>query len=217
MEHFRTQVTNTVPQSEGKTRAQRERVFFSLSAIKRAASQAPRRLPRRHRRGIGAELIGYGLYMLLAVIAIAAAFVAYQAIRTSQKESELRVMLTRAQTIIEQGHSYSGIYANQSLLSFLSDQGFTDRQLQRISAGNYIFTSPYDTAITITGNGARDFTISIADIPKGGCKAALLAFQDSGAGLDSATVGSTAISLPMAEAAVDTACDGSSNTVNLTF
>ena len=213
MEHLKAHTVNAASQSNVKTLEKRGGSRVSFSAIK----AFPRRIPRRHRRGIGAELIGYGLYMLLAVIAIAAAFVAYQAIRTAQKENELRVMLTRAQTIIEHGHSYTGIYANQSLLSFLADQGFTDRQLQRISAGNYVFTSPYDTAITIVGNGARDFLITVQNLPKGGCKAALLAFQDSGSGLDSARVGSTAIILPMSVAAVDAACDATSNTVNLTF
>ena len=176
----------------------------------------PARKPRNARRGVN-ELLGYGLYMLLAIGAIGVAFSVFQSLRDQNKASELSTMLLRAQSVIENAHSYSGIYANQSLLSFLSDQGFTDRQLQRISAGNYLFTSPYDTAITVTGNGGRDFTISIADLPKAGCKAALMVFRDSGAGLDSASVRSTNLTLPLNGPAVDTACDSASNTVNLTF
>jgi hypothetical protein len=173
-----------------------------------------KRFPRRSRRG---SVQQFGLWLVLAIIVIAAAFQVFGGLRHDVKANALRSMLIKAQTTIESRHGYSGIYANQSLLVFLKDTGFSDKELQRVSAGNYVFTSPFDTAITITGNGARDFTMSVADLPTAGCVAALEAFQDNGSGLDSASVGSTNMALPMTEVAIATACDNTTNTVNLTF
>ena len=69
------------------------------------------------------------------------------------------------------------MFPASSLLVALSGKGFSGKELTRLSAGSYTFTSPFDTAITITGDGARDFTIAIAGLPQTGCEAALRAHQ----------------------------------------
>ena len=176
---------------------------------------AKKRLARRERRGAG--MLDSGLVLLLFVVVVAGLLMTFNGLMNSWRAASLQTQLTRAQAVIETAHGYSGIYANQSLLVFLSGEGFSDRELQRVSQGNYVFTSPFDTTITIAGNGARDFTITVADLPQNACEAAVMAFRDSGAGLDSASVGSTALALPLSEAAVAAACDNATNTVALTF
>jgi len=173
------------------------------------------RFARRGRRGAG--MLDSGLVLLLFVVVVAGLLLTFNSLMNSWRAASLQTQLTRAKAVIETAHGYSGIYANQSLLVFLSGEGFSDRELQRVSQGNYIFTSPFDTAITIVGNGARDFTITVAGLPQTGCEAAVMAFRDSGAGLDSASVGSTALAIPLSEAAVAAACDNATNTVALTF
>jgi len=176
---------------------------------------AKTRFARRGRRGAG--MLDSGLVLLLFVVVVAGLLMTFNSLMNSWRAASLQTQLTRAQAVIETAHGYSGIYANQSLLVFLSGEGFSDRELQRVSQGNYVFTSPFDTAITIAGNGARDFTITVADLPQNACEAAVMAFRDSGAGLDSASVGSTALTIPLSEAAVAAACDNATNTVALTF
>lgn len=176
---------------------------------------AKTRFARRGRRGAG--MLDSGLVLLLFVVVVAGLLMTFNSLMNSWRAASLQTQLTRAQAVIETAHGYSGIYANQSLLVFLSGEGFSDRELQRVGQGNYIFTSPFDTDITITGNGARDFTITVADLPQNACEAAVMAFRDSGAGLDSASVGSTALAIPLSEAAVAAACDNATNTVALTF
>jgi len=176
---------------------------------------AKTRFARRGRRGAG--MLDSGLVLLLFVVVVAGLLLTFNSLMNSWRAASLQTQLIRAQAVIETAHGYSGIYANQSLLVFLSGEGFSDRELQRVSQGNYIFTSPFDTAITIVGNGARDFTITVAGLPQTGCEAAVMAFRDSGAGLDSASVGSTALAIPLSEAAVAAACDNATNTVALTF
>jgi|GEM_PF-382586 len=176
---------------------------------------AKTRFARRGRRGAG--MLDSGLVLLLFVVVVAGLLLTFNSLMNSWRAASLQTQLTRAKAVIETAHGYSGIYANQSLLVFLSGEGFSDRELQRVSQGNYIFTSPFDTAITIVGNGARDFTITVAGLPQTGCEAAVMAFRDSGAGLDSASVGSTALAIPLSEAAVAAACDNATNTVALTF
>lgn len=171
--------------------------------------------PRRHRKG--ASPLGFALWFILALAVTIGLLTAFQAARDGMRASALRTQLVKAQAIVERGHGHSGIFAAGSLLVFLADNGFTDQELQRVSAGSYIFTSPYDTAITITGNGARDFTIAVAGLPQKGCSAALTAFIESGAGLDSAAVGTTAMTLPMTVGAIETACDNTTNAVSLVF
>ena len=179
--------------------------------------QKPRlKAPRRHRKGAG-TLIDFALWFILAIAIIIGLLTAFQGLRDGMRAISLRTQLVKAQAIVERGHSHTGIFATGSLLVFLADSGFSDQELQRVKAGSYIFTSPFDTAITITGNGARDFTISVADLPQKGCAAALQAFQESGAGLDAAAVGKTALTLPLAPGAIQSACDNTTNTVNLTF
>ena len=191
------------------------------SQTRKLASKTPhikpakKRFARRGRRGAG--MLDSGLVLLLFVVVVAGLLLTFNSLMNSWRAASLQTQLTRAKAVIETAHGYSGIYANQSLLVFLSGEGFSDRELQRVSQGNYIFTSPFDTAITIVGNGARDFTITVAGLPQTGCEAAVMAFRDSGAGLDSASVGSTALALPLSEAAVAAACDNATNTVALTF
>ena len=191
------------------------------SQTRKLASKTPhikpakKRFARRGRRGAG--MLDSGLVLLLFVVVVAGLLLTFNSLMNSWRAASLQTQLTRAKAVIETAHGYSGIYANQSLLVFLSGEGFSDRELQRVSQGNYIFTSPFDTAITIVGNGARDFTITVAGLPQTGCEAAVMAFRDSGAGLDSASVGSTALAIPLSEAAVAAACDNATNTVALTF
>lgn len=173
------------------------------------------RHPRRSRAG---SFMTDAMFALMLIIPIViGAVTLYNGQRDAQRSTELQIQLVRAVSVIERFHSYSGVYANQSLVGFLDGEGFSDQQLSRDNNNAWIFTSPFDTDITIVGDGERDFTVTVHDLSASACKSVALSFRDSGAGLDSLTIESTTISLPMAESAVDTACDNTTNDVELTF
>ncbi len=155
--------------------------------------------------------------LMLIIPIVIGAVLLYNGQRDAQRSNELQIQLVRAVAVIERFHSYSGVYANESLVGFLDGEGFSDQQLARGNNNAWIFTSPFDTDISIVGNGERDFTVTVNDLPASACKSVALAFRDSGAGLDSLTIETTNIALPMTESAVDAACDNTTNDVALTF
>ncbi|WP_170566205.1 hypothetical protein [Ruegeria atlantica] len=173
--------------------------------------------PRRARRG--SELFSGLLWFGIVVLAIAAIVTLYIGGTNTLKRTNLTRQLTQAVAIIERAHIQSGIYQNRSLLVFLSDEGFSERELTKESSGAYTFTSPFDTAITIRGNGGRDFVVTIENLPPAACRAAVLAFQDPGSGLESVTVGGTHVGPPISEVFVANRCNTVSGdyTVALTF
>ncbi|WP_299083346.1 hypothetical protein [uncultured Ruegeria sp.] len=175
------------------------------------------RQPRRSRRGALGGLVGMMLGLVLALIILAGIYTLFTGIRDQIRSAQLQTQLIRAVSVIDRAHSYSGIFANGSLLGFLNGEGFSSRELMRDANNNWIFTSPFDTDIMIVGDGTRDFTVTISGLPPGACRSAALAFQDRGSGLDSLTIQATAVALPMTEAAVGTACDNDLNVVALTF
>ncbi|WP_170565572.1 type 4 pilus major pilin [Ruegeria atlantica] len=174
------------------------------------------RKPCRSRAGF-VNLFDQALTFLVVIALIIAGLALFLGNRETQRSNALVAMVVRAVTTIEEVHGFSGEYADESLLGFLEGRGFSDRELTKNSSGTYELTSPFDTGITIQGNGGRDFTVTVADLPQAPCTDLSLAFQDSGAGLDRLTIGGTAITLPMTESAVNTACDNAPKTVALTF
>lgn len=183
-----------------------------------ALSERPkrkRRLPRRRRRG--SALLDGMLWFLVLIVVLGGLIGLYFGIKGSFDRSALQSQLTRAVATIDRAHSYSGTFASGSLLVHLDGEGFSGNELSKNASGAFVFTSPYGTDIAIAGNGARDFTVTASDLPSSACRTAALAFQDNTSGLDSLTIETTSITLPMSESAVATACDNSTNDVALTF
>ncbi|WP_299082917.1 hypothetical protein [uncultured Ruegeria sp.] len=171
------------------------------------------RHPRRKRRG---SLIGGMLYLLVITVVIIGLYGLYNGMMNMLRSNQLQSQLTRAVAIIERYHSYTGIYANESLLGFLDGEGFTDQEFAETAAGGFNFRSPYGTDITIQGD-ERNFIVTINDLPDSACKKAALAFQSSGSGLDGLVIENTPVVLPMTEIAVNGACNNGTNDVALTF
>jgi hypothetical protein len=190
-----------------------------IETIKSSLSEPPkkkRRLPRRRRRGLSPLTEGL-LYLLAAVIVVASLLGLYFGVTGSLNRTALQSQLTRAVAAIDRAHSYSGTFANASLLIHLEGEGFSGRELSTNSSGAYVFTSPYGTDITIVGDGARSFTVTANDLTSSACRTAALSFQDTTSGLDSLTIETASITLPMTESAVATACNNNTNDVVLTF
>ena len=170
-------------------------------------------LPRRSRAGL--NLFEASLWTLVAIALLVSILTLYNSVLDSTRTAALRTQLTRAVAIIERDHSRSGLYANGSLLIFLNNEGFSAKELVKVN-DEYVFTSPFDTPIAITGDNTRDFKVTLTNIPAAGCEAAVSAFSDKGAGLDSLEIGGSAI-VETDERAVSEACDNDENTVVLTF
>jgi len=170
------------------------------------------RHPRRTRRG---SLIGGMLYLMVITVVIIGLYGLYNGAMGMVRSNQLHSQLTRAVAIIERYHSYTGVYADESLLGFLDGEGFTEQEFTGDTSGNFTFTSPYGTAITIKGDGKRDFTVTIDGLPRSACKKAALAFQGSGSGLDSLKIGGTVTE--MTEIKINGACKNDANKVELTF
>ena len=172
------------------------------------------RSPRRSRLGL--TMFDAALWMLVSIGVLAGIVLLYNSVTDTLRTTALRTQLTRAVAIIERDHNRSGVYATGSLLVFLNNEGFSGKELIKDSGGAYVFTSPFDTPIDIVGDGARDFTVTLTDIPASGCEVAVAVFADRGAGLDSLEIGGTDVAATD-EKAVSEACDNAVNTVALTF
>ena len=83
---------------------------------------AKTRFARRGRRGAG--MLDSGLVLLLFVVVVAGLLLTFNSLMNSWRAASLQTQLTSAKAVIETANGYSGIYANQSLLVFLSGEGF---------------------------------------------------------------------------------------------
>jgi type II secretory pathway pseudopilin PulG len=177
--------------------------------------KARRRMPRKSRGGY--SLVESILVMIAVTLLLVGLIALATTVRNMQKKNQLQSQLIRATQIIETTYSYSANYDSGSLLVHLAGEGFTDKELSKNSSGAYEMYSPYTTVITIAGDGGRNYTVVVNDLPDDACKKAALTFVDSSSGLDSLDIGGTTISLPISETAVAAACDNASNDVTLVF
>lgn len=178
------------------------------------------RPPRRSRAGL--NLFEATLWTMIAITLLVSILTLYNGAVDSTRTAALRAQLTRAVAIIERDHSRSGTYTATSLLGFLNDEGFSEKELHRISAGNYEFTTPYDTDITIAPDtdDARHFVVTVNDLPPSACEATVSSFSARGSGLDSAKIGENALIIQseLTDAKVSEDCDvDDTTTVVLTF
>ena len=181
-----------------------------------------RHWPRRSRAGL--TPFEATLWLLIAIAVLGGVLALYNGAVDTLRTAALRTQLTRAVAIIERDHTYSGVYAATSLLPFLNNEGFTEKELRKIGTGTaatYEFNSPFDTSIEIEGDGARDFTVTLAGLPPSGCEAAAMAFANRNSGLDKLVIGTQEFSdvqaTQITELQVGPACDNDENTVALTF
>lgn len=161
---------------------------------------------RRKRRG--AALFDSMLAMFIGVIFLGGLVVLYLNMSAGQKNTATRMLVMRTVATIENAYRSQSAYTNGSLLPVLETSGnFSDKEVWE-SGGTFFMRSPFDTEMTVTGNGARDFTITVADISKDACTALLEGMMERDRDMDALSVNTVAVTIPYDSVAVSTACRG---------
>lgn len=173
---------------------------------------------RRKRRGAG--LFDSMLTMFIVVLALGGLIALYLNISAGMKNNNTRMLVMKTVATIENAYRSQSAYTNGSLLPVLETSGnFTDKEVWE-SGGTFYMRSPFDTEMTVAGNGARDFTITVADISKDACTALLEGMIERDRELDAVSVNTVAVTVPYDSVAVSTACRGNADDeydVALTF
>jgi Flp pilus assembly pilin Flp len=175
-----------------------------------------KRFPRRARRG----LIGVLITIAIVIAALVYIFGYARSAWTSTDSTALLTQIRQVQDTVDSAWRFRGNYTNGSMTeTVIVRGGFSGKAVSGVSPNRTIIT-PYDTTITVAGNGARDYTITIADIPSEACFLSIEPYLNSSEAIDGISVDGTAVTLPLTETAVDTACVGQADnqyTVALTF
>lgn len=136
------------------------------------------------------------------------------------KNMELTSQLTQITTTVDLVWKFRGDYPNASMTETVINRGEFSTQSVQGTSPNRTIISPYNTAVTVTGAGGRDYTISYADLPANACLAFLERFIDETREIDGASVEGTALTIPVTGAQIDTRCAGQSDdkyTVAVTY
>jgi len=161
---------------------------------------------RRRRRGAG--LFDSMLTMFIVILAIGGLVALYLNISAGMKNNETRMLVMRTIATIESAYRSQSSYTNGSLLPVLETSGnFEDSEVWE-SGGTFFMRSPFDTEMTVAGDGARDFTITVAELSKDACAALLEGMMERDRDMDGLTVNGVAVAIPYDSVAVSTACRG---------
>lgn len=177
----------------------------------RATVQArPHRMKgRRARRGT--DLFSAMLYLGLFVLVIVMAIALYSSVMNGIRNTNTRMLILRTVTTVDNAFRNQANYASGSLVPVLKTSGnFSEKEVWRTGT-TYFMMSPFDTPITVVGDGARNVTITTADLSDSACAALVESMIDPGRRVDGVSVNGTALVLPYDSQAVSTACDGAAD------
>lgn len=180
------------------------------------AQKKPRRMARRARRGL--------LQIIIALaFAIAAIVIIFQLSAYGWrlwKETQLNMQLTRITATVDRVWERRGDFPAASMTETVVRRGeFTGSSVQGTTP-NRTLVSPYDTTVTVTGLGGRDYTVTYADIPNTACESLLENYINDTTSIDGVSVEGTALTMPVTAAQIDTNCAGTADdqyTVVLTY
>lgn len=164
---------------------------------------------RRSRRGMQmseALLILGGIAIVLAII-----IGLYSMVMTGWRNMQTTQLVMRTASVVETSYRSFATYDNGSLLPVIKNRGeFTDKEIY-VSGSNTLMRSPFNTNMTVVGDGARNFTITVTDLQPGPCEKLLEAMVDPGRRVFGASVNGTAMTVPFNNTAIASACSGASD------
>lgn len=188
-----------------------------LTTDKTAASKKPY-LPARRRRGVSPLQIVLGLLMSVGIIIGIVQM--YNRGTNMLKNMQLGSQITRINNTVDLVWKFRGDYPNGSMTETVVSRGEFSGQAVRGIGAFGVIVSPYNTDMTIIGNGARDYTISLTDLPANACATLLERYIGETREIGGASVEGTALTIPVTGAQVDARCTGQADnkyTVAVTY
>lgn len=170
--------------------------------------------PHRNRPRARKSRRGAALMELLLVIGVVAVFIIgalalYGRVMDGLRNQQLGTLISRMAARVDAAYANYGNYDSGDLLPVLFASGqFSTDEVNR-TGNTFSAFSPYDTAITVVGDGARNFTITVNDLEDQACTSLLEKLLGETMQIDATTVNGTAVTL--APQAVATACTAATN------
>lgn len=188
------------------------------SSAKQLPSKPKRISPRRSRRGM-LGLTDQAFVAMIAVFGIALLVGTFITVRGNIRDNDTSTLFTQIVGNVEASFANATSYPSGSLIALLDAGGYVPTSA-RVEAddGTVSMVSPYGTAITITGNGAADYTIAIVGLARAACVKLL----ENAVGFNAdpvkgVTLGTTAQTLPLTKASIAAGCTGGSTDVSVTY
>jgi hypothetical protein len=164
---------------------------------------------RRSRRGT--DLFSAVLYLIIFVVVIAGVVAIYSSVMTGVRNVQLQTLVMRTAASVESSYSNFPTYDSGSLLAVIKSRGsFSDSEIYEASGG-YKMRTPFNTEMSVTGNGSTNFTITVIDLKESACEKLLENMVDPGRTVKIMRVQSTTLDIPYTNAAISAACSGSSD------
>ena len=173
---------------------------------KRKARANHNLIPRRRRRGMSVLQVILGLLMSIAIIV--GILQLFNRGQNMVKNMQLTSQLTQITTTVDIVWQFRGDYPAGSMTETVINRGEFSGQSVQGTSPNRTIVSPYNTAVTVTGAGGRDYSISYADLPANACSTFLERYINETRAIDGASVEGTTLTIPVTDAQIDTRCAG---------
>ena len=164
-------------------------------------------------------MVSYIFYLAIFAIVIAGLIGVYLTVTNNIKTSNLIRQVYQITATVDRAYQFQATYENGSMIQTVVVGGDM-RDNATGTPGNYQLWSPFETEITVVGNGARDYTLTINDLVDGTCTTMLNTFGAGRNDVEAITVNGTALTVPVTPATVSANCDGNADNqydVALTF
>lgn len=189
-----------------------------LNTLKRDPS-FKKRLSRRKLRGL--SLVETLLVVGVIVIVLVGILVTYSTVQNNLRATQLTTQTTQLVGGLQRAYATAPSYDTGDLVAVLDGGGDIPTRARRVdSSGTVTIENPYGGAVTVVGDGAQSAVVTLNDIPQTACERFLEAFIGLGAttsDLESVTVGTTNMTLPLTRSAIATNCIDGDNDVALGY
>ncbi len=160
------------------------------------------------------------LGLIISVGIIVGILELFERAQNTNKNFQLTSQVIQITTTVDRVWQFRGDYPKASMTETVINRGEFSGQSVQGTAPNRTIISPYNTAVTVTGAGGRDYSISYADLPANACSAFLERYIGETREIDGASVEGTALTIPLTGAQIDTRCTGQADnkyTVAVTY
>jgi len=192
---------------------------FSANVGQEESTQTvTRQFKRASRRGI-LGMTDMGFTVLILVGLLAALTLTFLGVRGNMRDNSTAQLLSQMVGNVEASFANTNSYDSGNLLTLLDAGGYIPASARTVDGdGNVGMVTPLGTAVTITGSGGANYTITLAALPDKTCVKLLEnAVGFSASPLSGVSLGGTAQTLPLTKANIAAGCTGGSTDVAVTY
>jgi hypothetical protein len=160
-----------------------------------------------------------GFTLLIGVFLLAALTVTFLTVRGNMRDNSTAQLLSQMVGNVEASFANTNSYDSGNLLTLLDAGGYIPASARTVDGdGNVGMVSPHGGAVTVTGSGGANYTITLAALPDETCVKVLEnAVGFSASPLSAVSLGGTTQTLPLTKTAIATGCAGGSTDVAVTY